>query len=159
SARGSAPPSTPGLRLAAPRRRLRPASQQRDAIHSPSSFPRTWESGASEVAIRLDPGIRGVTTESIAVTVKSERLHRLQDLGDMARHLDLVPDVAHNAVLVDQKGAAVDPHVFAAIHAFFDPDPITLGHLAGRVGSQGKRQLVLLFEFVVRGDRIAGDPD
>src|SRR5205085_5085187 len=86
---------------------------------------------------------------------RSERLHGLQDFGDVARHLDLVPDLAHHAVLVDQEGGAFDPHVFAAIHAFLDPDAIAFGHLAVGVGAEDERQLVLFLEFVVLGNRIA----
>src|ERR1700731_3163874 len=84
-----------------------------------------------------------------------KRLHRFQYFGDMAGHLDLVPDAAYHAILVDQEGAAVDAHVFAAIHALFDPDAVALGYLAVRVGSEDEGQRVLLLELVVRGDRVA----
>src|SRR5271155_1038205 len=77
----------------------------------------------------------------------------------MAGHFDLVPDLAHHAVLVDQKGGALDPHVFAAIHALLDPHAIGFGHLAVGVGAQDERQLVLFFELVVRGDRVARHAD
>src|SRR5271155_476684 len=77
----------------------------------------------------------------------------------MAGHFDLVPDLAHHAVLVDQKGGALDPHVFAAIHALLDPHAIGFGHLAVGVGAQDERQLGLFFELVVRGDRVARHAD
>src|SRR5580700_195525 len=77
----------------------------------------------------------------------------------MARHPDLVPGAAYHAVLVDQKGAAVDAHVFAAVHALLDPHAIALAHLAVLVGGENERQAVLFLELVVRGDRIARHPD
>src|SRR5438067_7196326 len=77
----------------------------------------------------------------------------------MPGHLDLVPDVAHDAVLVDQEGAAVDAHIFAAVHALLDPDAVFLAHLAVRVGGKDERQLVLLLEFVMRDDRVARHAD
>src|SRR6185369_12868472 len=67
---------------------------------------------------------------------QSERLDRLQHLGDVAGHLDLVPHIAHDALIVDQEGAAVDAHVLASVHAFLDPDPVSLADLAILVGSK-----------------------
>src|SRR2546427_5780898 len=77
----------------------------------------------------------------------------------MTRHLDLVPGAAHHAVLVYEEGAAVDAHVFAAIHALLDPHAVGLAYLAVLVGGEDERQPVLLLELVVRGDRDARHAD
>src|SRR5437016_388367 len=77
------------------------------------------------LVIALQKQVHPVITE-----LTCERLRRFQHFGDMAGHLDLVPGAAHDAVLVDQEGAAVDAHVSAAIHALLDPDAAALGHLA-----------------------------
>src|SRR4051812_37543993 len=50
-----------------------------------------------------------------------KRFRRLQNLFGMARYLHLAPDAGDRAVPVDQEGSAVDPHIFAAVHRFFDP--------------------------------------
>src|SRR5581483_11290616 len=71
-------------------------------------------------------------------TAWSELLRRVEDLGDMAADLDLAPHPAHHPVLVDEEGAAVDAHVFAAVHAFLDPYAVFLADLAGGVGGQGE---------------------
>src|SRR3954468_22873963 len=77
----------------------------------------------------------------------------------MTRHLDLAPGAANDAAPVDQEGAAVNPDVLAAIHAFLNPNAITLGNLAGCIGSEDKRERVLLLEPVVCGDRVARHAD
>src|SRR5260370_41707812 len=79
----------------------------------------------------------------------SQCLQRLRDLVDMSGHLDLVPDVAHNAVLVDQEGRAVDAHVLAAVQALLDPGAVLLTDLAILVGHQRKVEFVLDLELVV----------
>src|SRR6187549_3543015 len=89
----------------------------------------------------------------------SEGLDRFQYLRDMARNLDLAPGAAHDAVPVNQKRAAVNAHVLAAVHAFLDPDPVMFGDLAGSVGGENERQRVLLLELVMRSDGIARHAD
>src|SRR5277367_6325393 len=77
----------------------------------------------------------------------------------MARHPDLMPDAAHGPRSVDQKGGAFDAHVFAPIHALFDPGAILLADSAVDIGGEDERQTMLLLELVVRGNRILGDAD
>src|SRR3984893_2086005 len=77
----------------------------------------------------------------------------------MAGDLDLAPYAAHHAFLVDEKGGALDPHVFPPVHALLDPDAVALAHLALDVGGESEGQLVLLLELVVRGDGVLRDPD
>src|SRR6185369_202782 len=77
----------------------------------------------------------------------------------MARSLDLVPDVADDALLVDQEGRALDAHVFAPIHALLDPGAIGLGDLAFLVGGEGEGQLVFLLELVMAGHAVAAEAD
>src|SRR5262249_8458095 len=88
-----------------------------------------------------------------------ERLRRFEHLVDMAGHLDLVPDVADDALLVDQEGGPLDAHIFAAIHALLDPGAVGLADLAVLVGGKGEGELVLLLELVVAGDAVAAEAD
>src|SRR4029077_18420559 len=87
------------------------------------------------------------------------RLRRLQHLVHMTRHLDLVPDVADDAFLVDQEGRPLDAHVFAAVHALLDPRTIGLGDLSLLVGGEDEGELVLLLELVVPGHSVAAEAD
>src|SRR5262249_147281 len=89
----------------------------------------------------------------------SERLYRLQHFGDVAGHLDLVPDAAHDPALLPEEGPAVHPPLFAAVPAFLDPLGVAFDDLAVAVGAEGEGQLVLGLELVMRGDRILGDAD
>ena len=50
----------------------------------------------------------------------------------------LVPDLAHNAILIDQKGLAVYAHERRAIHVFLFPDAIELGNSSIGIGKQSK---------------------
>ena len=57
-----------------------------------------------------------------------------QDLFDVARNLDLTPLGAQHALLVDQEGRAVDPHVLFAVHRLLDPRAVGLDRLTLFVG-------------------------
>src|SRR5260221_4653065 len=89
----------------------------------------------------------------------SESARCLEDFGDMARYSYLSPRPTNNTFAIEQKGAALDAHVFASVHAFLDPDAVFLADVRAGVGGENKGQLVLLLEFVVRRDRIFRDPD
>src|SRR5260370_13651807 len=91
--------------------------------------------------------------------LRSEGAGRRKDGGDVAGHPDLAPSATHDAGCVDQKGAALDAHIFAAIHAFFDPGAVLLAHIGLGVGSEEEGQVVLLLELVVRCNRIFRYPD
>src|SRR5262249_43549813 len=89
----------------------------------------------------------------VAAAAKSNRPHRLrpaypsssklasrlEDLGDVARHLHLVPDAAHHPFPVKQKGATFDAHIFASVHALFDPSAIFLANIGARIGGEDER--------------------
>src|SRR3984893_17941733 len=77
----------------------------------------------------------------------------------MARHPDLVPPTADGARSVDQKGGALDAHIFAAVHAFLDPHAVFLARVPAGVGGENERQPVLLLELVVRGYRVLRNAD
>src|SRR5258708_6793176 len=109
----------------------------------PLAFVRDTAIG-SYTGNRLSKQVHPVITE-----LTCERFRRFQHLGDMAGHLDLMPHASHHALLVDQKGASVDAHVFAAIHALFDPHPVALRHLAVSAGGAKKRQPMLLLQLVL----------
>src|SRR5262245_42844211 len=77
----------------------------------------------------------------------------------MAGYPDFVPYAADYTGDVNQKGGALDAHIFAAIHALLDPYAVFFAHLAADVRGEDKGQFVLLLKFVVRGDRVLGYPD
>jgi hypothetical protein len=77
----------------------------------------------------------------------------------MAGHFDFAPDGAHDALLVDEESGAINPHVFAPVHALLDPGAVSLAHFALEIGGERERQAVFRFELVVAGDAIAGDTD
>src|SRR5215207_3842053 len=134
-----------------------PPSRQRAAT---SRLSATFVAGSTAQSTATAPSARDrVIRGGPACVGGSETLHRFQDFRDVAWHLYLAPGTAHGAVLVDQEGAAVDAHVFAAVHAFLDPDAVILGHLALGIRGEDERQAVLLLELVVRGDRVARDAD
>src|SRR5882757_1006881 len=96
---------------------------------------------------------------SLRMTETLKRLHCLQHLVDMARHLHLVPDLGDGAGLVDQEGGALDAHVLAAIEALLDPGSVLLADLAVLVGHQREGEAVLLLELVVLLHAVLGDAD
>ena len=65
-------------------------------------------------------------------------LYSLQHLIGMGVGLHRMPDLAHNAILVDQKGRAIDAHERFAIHAFLFIDIVQLGNAGIGIGEQGK---------------------
>src|SRR5215472_7093118 len=77
----------------------------------------------------------------------------------MAWHPDLAPDAAHGPGAIDQKGGALDAHVFAAVHALLHPHAVFLADIRTGVRAEDERQAVLFLEPVVRGDRILGYAD
>src|SRR5579883_2595963 len=77
----------------------------------------------------------------------------------MARHLHLAPHLGDLAVLVDQKGGAIDTHVFAAVQALLDPGAIFGADLSVLVGNQREVKLVLRLELVVTRYAVLADAD
>src|SRR5258708_15752503 len=77
----------------------------------------------------------------------------------MAADLDLGPEAADDALVVDQHGRALDAHVFAAIHALLHPDAVFLADLPALVRGEGEGQRIFLLELVMRAHRISGDAD
>src|SRR5581483_529241 len=110
---------------------------------------------AASASSRLGAFRAAVRGESMWLEV----LRRLQHLIDVARHLDLAPDGADDALLVDEKGRALHAHVFPPIHALFDPGAVGGRSLAVGVAGERERQLVLRLELVVGGDTVARNPD
>ena len=92
----------------------------------------------------------------------SKPLRGAQHLLDMARNLDLAPDAADLAFLVDEEGGAVDAHVFAPVQALFDPRPVLLADLAVLVGRDrdlARAVLRIGGELVERRDLVERDAD
>lgn len=58
------------------------------------------------------------------------------------------------SAFVDQEGRAFDAHIFPAIHAFFNPDAVSLARLSFLVGYQREIQVIFLLEFIVLLDAV-----
>ncbi len=92
------------------------------------------------------PGFRGTGDSGFG---------RSEDFVDMAADFDFAPDVENFAVFADQKGRAIDSHIFFAIHAFFDPDPIFFRNIAFFVRGEREVQGKFFTEFLVAGHAVA----
>src|ERR1700761_6575034 len=88
-----------------------------------------------------------------------ERFQGVSNLVDMARDLHLVPDLAHDAFLVDEERRTIDTHVLAAVEALLDPRPVLLADLAVLIGDEREGQLILGLELVVARDRVLAHAD
>lgn len=62
----------------------------------------------------------------------------------------LFNDFFNNAIAINDEANPVGAHVFAAVHAFFNPGAIGLVRAFVFIGQQVERQAVLIGEFVVR---------
>src|SRR5260370_41070939 len=64
---------------------------------------------------------------------------------------DLVSDLTHNAVFIDQEGLPTDAHELLAIEVFLLPDSVKLAYARIGIRQQRERQAVFVREFAVRG--------
>src|SRR3989440_12753700 len=71
--------------------------------------------------------------------------------------LDLVPDLAHDALFIDQESLAVYAHERRAIHVFLFPDAIELGNSGISVGKQSKGEAELVRKFLMGPNIISAD--
>jgi hypothetical protein len=78
----------------------------------------------------------------------------LKDGGGVAFGFDQGPDLFDFAGLADQEGTADDTHEDAAHELFFLPNAEFLKGLVGRIGEQGKIEIVLGLEYGLRFDGI-----
>src|SRR6266699_4388876 len=69
----------------------------------------------------------------------------------------LVPDLTHDAILIDQEGLAVYAHERRAVHIFLFPDAIELGNSSIGIGKQSKGKTVLISKFLMGPDIISAD--
>src|SRR5438045_9371549 len=70
---------------------------------------------------------------------------------------DLVPDLAHDALFIDQEGLAMDTHERRAVHCFLSPDAIELGNSSISIGKQSKRETIRVRTFSMGLDVISAD--
>jgi hypothetical protein len=73
----------------------------------------------------------------------------------VALRTDLGEDPGDLPFFIDHEGGALNPHHLLAVHVFFFYDPVGFGDLLIRIGEQGIRQVVLLFEFLLLGRRVS----
>ena len=72
----------------------------------------------------------------------------------MAGHLHLAPDARDCAICADEKGRALNAHIFAAVHRLFDPSPKGLTHAAFGVAAKRNVQIIFGLKLFVAGDAI-----
>lgn len=87
-----------------------------------------------------------------------ERFKRSQYLRRMFFWLYDRPDPFDETVRSDQKGHAMDSHVFAAHKRFLAPNTVGFNDFFLHVGKQREWEVEFLDEFVVRFDGIRTDP-
>ena len=75
----------------------------------------------------------------------------------MAGHLHLPPDAPHGADPVDEVGHPFDAHVFAAVHALFDPGAVALDHVVVLGRREQGAQAVFGLELLMAGGGVLGD--
>src|SRR3546814_20148709 len=88
------------------------------------------------------PGGSMAAERSSAWAVRLKRLRGFQNLLDMPGNLNFAPNARDLSVGTDQDGCTIDAHVFAAVHAFFDPGAVGFADRADRseervVGKEG----------------------
>src|ERR1051326_5727327 len=71
--------------------------------------------------------------------------------------LHRVPDLAHNAILIDQEGLAVDAHKRSTGVTPLFPDAIELGNRRIGIGKQRKGQAILVRKFLMGRHIIRAD--
>ena len=76
----------------------------------------------------------------------------------MPRHLYLVPGADDLASGVNEKGAAVDPHILFAVHGLFHPDSVGLGNLLAFIGSEREVELLFVTELCMAVERVLEMP-
>ena len=69
---------------------------------------------------------------------------------------DLAPLVTQFSVLVDQEGAALNPHEFSAVQRLFADDIELATQFFIRIREQIERKFVLGFEFFVGSEAVSG---
>ncbi|SCU75720.1 hypothetical protein CNECB9_2480019 [Cupriavidus necator] len=89
----------------------------------------------------------------------SDPAHDFQDLVNMVRHLDAAQLVAHDALAVDDEGAALNAPVLLAIEFFHLDDIEQRAHGFVGVRDQLEGQLKLGLEVLVRADAVARDAE
>src|ERR1700761_2267261 len=121
--------------------------------------PSTVSAQDGSLGVRKVRSAAKMPMTTIIGVASAKRLGGLEDLGRMAGDRDLAPDPGDLAGLVDEEGAAIDPHVFLAVHGFLGPAPVALGHVAPLVGGEREGQVVFGGELLDRLHRVLGDTD
>src|SRR5215203_1734132 len=109
---------------------------------------------------RRDETLLGLRKRKTPLVVPaSEGAGGLEHRLGVAGHLHLRPDLRDPPSPVDEDGRALDPHVFAAVHALFGPDAVGLEHVLRLVRGEGEVEPVFGAELVVALEAVRGDAD
>src|SRR5712692_7880423 len=81
----------------------------------------------------------------------------LHYLVGMFIRLHLMPDLAHNAIFIDQERLTVDAYVLLSIQVLLSINTVELRNGCLCIGEQGKGQAVLFREFLMRVHTIGTD--
>lgn len=77
----------------------------------------------------------------------------------MAWHLNFSPVAAQYSLLIEQKGRAFYPHVFATVHRFLNPNTEQIAGGAVGIGRERQLQSILDLELGMAFETVAGDAD
>src|ERR1700730_14709105 len=68
----------------------------------------------------------------------------------MIINLNLMPDLTHHTLFINQKSLAADTHILLPIHILLAIDPIKLRDASISIGKKWERQTILIRKFPVR---------
>src|SRR3569833_2816974 len=89
----------------------------------------------------------------------SERLRCFKNFLRMARNFHLAPFAPQDASAIQQKRAALDPHVLPTVQTLLLDDIEQLAGFFVCIAKEREGELFLLYEPVVRFDAVPRDPD
>lgn len=78
-----------------------------------------------------------------------KRLRRGQHLAGMPLYFDFWPHFLNYALRINQKGCALNSHIFAAIQTLLDPDTIIFRHTPFQIGPEDDFEIVFGLEIVM----------
>lgn len=78
-----------------------------------------------------------------------KRLRRGQHIFCMTLYFDFWPHFLNYALRINQKGCALNSHIFSAIQTLLDPDAIVFRHTAFQIGPEYDFEIILGLEIVM----------
>src|SRR3990167_1395855 len=112
----------------------------------PQTGPAVFRSSPGEEVAYLLPASISSTNET--------PLERRQHFFVMPLHFYFFKNLFNLSGPADDERGALNAHVFFSVKRFFLPNAVALNHLFLRIGQKGEIERLILFEFLVRLDRV-----